>query len=80
MRKKRKYLRSFLTKIDDWNPLDNNTDPSTTLSKNMKNIVDSIIKKTIDYDTQKAITATLPDPQNKDSNESRPITLDLDSN
>lgn len=46
----------------------------------MKNIVDSIIKKTIDYDIQKAITATLPDPQNKDGNESRPITLDLNSN
>ena len=46
----------------------------------MKSIVDSITKKTIDYDIQKAITATLPDSQNNDGDESRPIMLNLDSN
>ena len=62
--------------IDDWNPLDNSTDPSTTLPKNMKNIVDDIIMKTIDDDIQEIITVTLRDPQNYDDNEFRPITLD----
>ena len=50
--------------VDDWHPPNNNTDPLTTLPKNMKNIVDDVIKKTIDDDIQETITVTLPDPQN----------------
>ena len=65
--------------IDDGNPPDNNTDSSTTFRKNMKKIVDNIIKKTIDDDIQETIAVTLPDPQNNNNDEFRPITLDLDN-
>ena len=45
----------------------------------MKKIVDNIIKKTIDNDIQETIAVTLPDPQNNNNDEFRPITLDLDN-
>ena len=51
----------------------------TNIPKNMKNIVDDIVKKAIDNDIQETITVTLPDPQNDDNNEFRPIVLDSDN-
>ena len=46
----------------------------------MKNIVDDIIKKTIDDNIQETVTLTRHDPQNNDHDEFRPITLDSDNN
>lgn len=46
----------------------------------MRNIVDDIIKKTIDNYIQETITITLPDLQSNDDNEFRSVTLDSDNN
>lgn len=46
----------------------------------MRNIVDDIIKKTIDNYIQETITITLPNLQSNDDNEFRSVTLDSDNN
>ena len=53
--------------------------PQLPSQKNMKNIVDDIIKKTIDDDIQETITVILPNPQNNSNHEFRPIMLDSDN-
>ena len=54
--------------------------PWLASKQNMRNIVDDIIKKTIDNYIQETITITLPDLQSNDDNEFRSVTLDSDNN
>ena len=54
--------------------------PWLASKKIMRNIVDDIIKKTIDSNIQETITTTLPDLKSSDDNEFRSVTLDSDNN